>query len=175
MGAINAQILIGQSHSYDGGIINISHSMYLSENGTARWILRSENIYGDKCKEPVIINWVPHINSILEDGLLMIGLFIWKDKELLKLAEKLFKKSLGEFEIINSSVIEDDDLKRLHQRCRSLDIRSKLIITALDGSSVLRELELLEKYKMEVEVCKTVYTRSFNAWENQINVKGSLS
>lgn len=155
MGTATAQIMIGQSHSYDGGIINMSHMAMLSENGVARWTIRSSGWFDDSDVEPMAVSWIPMPDTMLEDGILMIGLLVWKVPELVALAERLFKVPLSEVRVINEEVISKDDLLRLHAKSRSLTLNRKLALTIMYGSTLNSQYDVLGHYHIETEVCRS--------------------
>jgi hypothetical protein len=74
MGTYTAQVLIGTPHPNHGGI-HPTHQLMLSENSRPAWILTSwENTEEEKV-------WIPTIESMLEDGLLMIAFYLLKERE----------------------------------------------------------------------------------------------
>ena len=74
MGTFTAQILVGTPDLYHGGIIP-THYLFLSENDRPAWILE------DKSGSQNVV-WVPTIEDILEDALLMIAVHVCKDSYL---------------------------------------------------------------------------------------------
>lgn len=160
MGAITAQILIGQSHPYEGGLVNLEGALLLTENGVARWSL---NPWG-RAEHFSCHSWIPDPGTMLEDGLLLLGLHVWKDEMLLQFADKAFQKPLNQIEMLTENVISDQDRYRLHERCRSILQGRKLVITVLEGSSIKRQLDVLFQYPFEVEVCVPTYNRTWNVW-----------
>ncbi|WP_121661857.1 hypothetical protein [Metabacillus litoralis] len=74
MGTFTAQLLVGQAHPYEGGICGITHTLQLSENGRPAWVLVSTN--DEKDTKITKITWIPTLEHMLEDALLMIGLYV---------------------------------------------------------------------------------------------------
>ena len=78
MGTYTAQILVGHSHPYHGGI-KPPHILFLSENGRSAWclypILESPQESSKFFENRV---WICDPYTLLEDAMLMIGLFIRK-------------------------------------------------------------------------------------------------
>lgn len=176
MGTFTAQIIVGQSHSYDGGILNISHMLFLSENGAPGWVLSPINIFdygSDRHNEREKV-WIPSAEeNILEDGLLMYSLYVLKDEELTEMAERYLKsEDNNRTELYRD--ISRDDLKKMHERSRNIKSNDKLVINVFEGSYISSQLELLEKFQMEVEVTKTTYIRAHNIWNREVETKGSL-
>jgi hypothetical protein len=176
MGAFTTQILAGHSHTYDGGLINIHHSMYLSENSVARWLLTPFSSNGEPGESPVErLSWIPSPDTILEDGLLLLGLQVWKDEVLLKKAEEVFARPWYEVEMLGPQVIAQEDRLALHQLCRERLTGGKLVFTVMAGSSIMSQLDVLKSYLIEMEVCVSVYSKSCSPWTQQMEAYGSLS
>jgi hypothetical protein len=174
MGTINAQILIGRSHPYHQGIVNISHRMFLSENGSSCWTLRKEDFYGMEQNQSIkAISWIPTLEHMLEDGILMIGLYVWQDPVLINMAEEVFQKPVDQIQNIPDS-IHEADLEKLYERCRQIENSCKLAITVMNDSTINKQLSVLEKYKFETEVCTTVYSRHYSPWSGRLVIEGTL-
>lgn len=155
---MTAQILIGQSHPYEGGLVRVEHTLSLYENGVARWTLCRD---GSTKRQ---ISWIPYPDTILEDGLLLLGLWVWKDERLMSAAREFFKKPLSEVEVLNDKVISEADRLELHRQCRDVLTNQKLVITVLQGSSIERQLSVLGEYRFEIEVCQPTFRRTWNVW-----------
>jgi len=97
MATFTAQILIGQKHSYDGGILNMTHSLYLSENDRPAWLLTPTDIFSEDDERQPNIIWIPTLENMLEDALVMIGLYVFKDKHLFSLANQFFRNPKENF------------------------------------------------------------------------------
>jgi hypothetical protein len=173
MGTFTAQILIGQGHPYHDGI-GPSHYLFLSENSRPAWILVPQNIFdgGQRVVKPKI-TWIPTIENMLEDALLMTALYVWRDEELCNMARRHFKnKRKNRVELYKD--IEPEHLQAMYQRSRSLEIGGKIIVSVFEYSTILNQLKVLEQYKMDMEVCVSKYFRSRSVWDGQIIEKGSL-
>jgi len=169
MGAITSMIHVGRSHPYEGGLINLEYVLSLSENGVARWSLASP-----ATPDASPIGWIPDPDTMLEDGLLLLGLYVWKDEELLAQARRSFLVPLEEVGTLHERTIRTEDRLALHRRCRSALHGRKLAITVLGGSSLLRQLEVLERYSFETEVCVPKFARSWNVWTGSMDRAGEL-
>ncbi|WCK55161.1 hypothetical protein PP175_04015 [Aneurinibacillus sp. Ricciae_BoGa-3] len=144
MATITAHALIGQTHPYDGGVTNVSHQMSLTENSVARWTLSR---IGDTKNA---IRWMPNPQSMLEDGLLMIGLFVVAEPELVAEAERLLGP-LNELEMMPS---DSNILQVLHSRNRQLKPDIKVAFAIYEGSSLMGQYPVLEHYSgWDAEVC----------------------
>jgi len=79
MSAITAQILVGQAHPNLGGI-NPTHYLFLSENSRPVWILVPQNLWElESSINEKKVTWIPTVENLLEDALLMIGIHVLKN------------------------------------------------------------------------------------------------
>ena len=90
MATFTCQILIGKKHSYDSGIINISHTLYLSENSRPALILSPTEEFTANKQVQQKITWIPTLENMLEDALVMIGLYVLKDQQLINWRISIF-------------------------------------------------------------------------------------
>ena len=172
MSVITAQILIGESHPNHGGIYP-THVLYLSEQGEPSWILTEHRVLvADPRKQNPII-WIPTMENMLEDALLMISHHVLKKPEI--------AKAFGENTCIRDKPfirlpeeVDREQLTRLHAINQGLDMRCKLMINLFEGSSVRRHLLVLEKYGMELEVTTPIYSRAHARSRKEMVVRGSL-
>lgn len=172
MSTFTAQILVGFSHRNDGGIIP-SHGIYLSEGSRPAWLIKEIDIWSEGIEKIENVVWIPTLENILQDALLMIGLYILKDEQLIEAAKKYFKKDInGRIELYDD--IELEDLKKLYDICQKLKYEYKIAITIFGSSSIERNLKVLEKYCMDLEVCKPVFTRTFSEWSKKTIINGKL-
>lgn len=173
MGTFTSKILVGQKHSYDGGIINISHTLYLSENSRSAWILTPAAEFNENKQSQQRIVWIPTIENMLEDALVMIGLYVLKDEKLVSLAEQYFQYP-------NKNVIElyDDikpeELEELYKQARAIESSHKIILSVFQGSSILKHLPALKNYQNDIEVCKSIFTKEFSVWNRRFEESGEL-
>jgi len=168
MATNTAFMLIGQNHPNDGGIVNLSHQLLLSENGVARWSLYALE---DDLKK--VVSVIPTPEHMLEDGLLIVGLFALKEAELSQLADELFpgwEANPNQFFARQSR----DRLSSLYELCRKLRLDCKVALTVFAGSSVGGQLKVLEQYRFEVEVCSSIYHKFWSMWTNSWGQEGHL-
>lgn len=174
MGTFTAQILVGQSHTYDSGIINISHTLYLSENSRPAWVLSPTDLFKhDKQPGQKQIIWIPTLEHMLEDALVMAGLYILKDEQLVAMADRFFKDPDKDF-IELYDEIKPEHLQKMYQRARSIESSHKILLSVFQGSSLVSHLPVLENYQNDIEVCQSVYRKEFSAWSRQFEVRGEL-
>lgn len=156
MGTFTAQILVGQKHSYEGGIMNISHMLYLSENSRPAWILTPLHAVTEKEPiQPKRITWIPTVEHMLEDGLLMIALYVVKDRELLKLATEFIKNANKDFIELYQDV-KPENLQKLYKEAKMIMSSHKIIVSVFEGASITNQLSILKDFQNDIEVCKSI-------------------
>ena len=151
MGTMTAQILVGESHPYQGGIIP-SHMLFLSENSRPAWTLKPLLFDQDRANDKKEIVWIPTVDHMLEDALLMIALHIQQDHELIQLAKSLYRNALhARVELYES--FDVSQRMQLYEKCRMLSEYPKIIISVFNESTIKDQLQVLNGYQMESEVC----------------------
>jgi len=172
MGTYTAQILVGHSHPYHGGI-KPSHILFLSENGRSAWclypILESPQESSKFFENRV---WICDPYTLLEDAMLMIGLFIRKNNELIKLAENFNKELLNTQHLEIFSVLSEKQRMSLYQKSKEISwTYLKVSISVFEGSS-LRNISKLKEYNdLEFEVCVSFYLRDYNSFSNTFKIR----
>ncbi len=173
MGTFTAHALVGTPHQHHGGIVP-SHRLYLSENDRLAWILVPESAGdGPASRLGHAVTWVPSLENMLEDALLMIALHVVHDRAVHNAAGPLLARS-HETPLVLYDVIEPEQLLSLYELCRNSRSSYKLVLTVLTGSTIRSQLGVLERYSMDVEVCLPVYSRSHSGWRDSIAVNGTL-
>jgi len=154
MATLTAQILVGESHPNHGGI-NPSHYLFLSENSRPAWILTPENIFSEDQEQDKIV-WIPTLENMLEDALLMIGIYVLQDEGLCELAREYFDDlETDHIELYDD--INEEDRNKLYQQCRKLEHNYKIVITSFDDDRFGTQFKVLEDYAMDVSVCTPKY------------------
>jgi hypothetical protein len=172
MATLTAQILIGTGHPNDDGIQH-THSLFLSEGNRPGWVLLPENMINEQSRQKKKV-WIPaSVDTFLEDGLLMIALFVIKDKAVIKYVKERYKGPLFKLNHVEDLTVED----RLHlyELCRTSKIHYKLIISIFFQSSLQGDLHKLANYDMDVEVLTPVYTRLYSGWTGRQDEQGILT
>lgn len=146
MGSVTAQILIGNGHPNHDGIIPM-HQMFLSENSRPSWTLKTVSEH-----EPELaVTWIPTIEHMLEDGLLMIGLYLIKDEALREMAGDVIAVSDDRpFELQDK--FSEEQRNELYAACCQIK-GCKIVLTVLKGSTIWNQCGILENYGIEVELC----------------------
>jgi len=172
MATLTAQILVGSAHpNHDG--INPTHYVFLWENDRPAWILVHQNIFKEREENVGRITWIPTIENMLEDALLMIAIHVCKNNEVIKLA-KSFSAKIESDSMELCSNLEETHRKRLYEKCRQISDFPKIIISVFRGSTIEKQLSVLEQYKMDVEVCKPIYSRLHSSWTNETRIEGAI-
>ena len=86
MGIFTAQILVGHDHRNHGGIIP-SHAVYWSENSRPAWILDTIDLFSDDIDKKKVC-WIPKVDNMLEDAMLLIGIHVIKDETVIRAEKK---------------------------------------------------------------------------------------
>lgn len=172
MATLTTQILIGRPHPNDGGIIP-SHFLFLSEGNRPAWVLINQNLEQTEQHESSKITWIPTLENMLEDALLMIAVHVCKNSELLDKA-KYFNKKIQTDLIEMYTDLKDTQRKELYLECRGITNYPKLIISTFSNSSIEGQLPILEQYKMDVEVCSVNYSRLYSSLRDDTKIEGSL-
>ena len=156
---ITAQLLIGDRHPEQAGIIP-SHYLFLSENHNYFWILVSENYSDGKNPKSFKVKWDTSEENMLKDAMLMIGLYVIKDKELLnnvhgvdpellKIAKDM-KWPKGEFD---DSRINPARRKELYEKCRSIKNWPRMILSIFGATAFAVHLDELKNCPGMIEIC----------------------
>jgi hypothetical protein len=170
---LTAQILVGSPHpNHDG--INPTHFLFLSENDRPAWMLVQENVFEENRGGAGRITWIPTVEDMLEDALLMIAIHVAKNREVVELARS-FNSRIEMDKVALPSVLEEIQRRRLYLKCRSILDFPKLVISVFRGSTIDKQLSVLEEYKMDVEVCRVGYSRLSSPWASESTTGGSLT
>jgi hypothetical protein len=157
MASITAQILIGVPDQYHDGI-NPTHYLFLSENDRPAWLLREENIFSlEKKIDRKTIVWIPTLENMLEDALLMISIYILKDETILKKVRTIFNNKIP-YRVEAYADFKKGELAKLYDKNKNILEKYgnvKIVITILKGSHIYNRLKALENYKLMVEICKS--------------------
>ncbi len=170
MATMTAQILIGRGHPNDDGI-NTSHCLYLSENSRPALLLIKHDLFASAREKPLV--WIPTLESFIDDAILMIAALVLKDQEIVQMLSTFGVTDLTRVEVYQQ--LQEEQRQTLYQMCRDTLEVPKLIITVFYRSSLRLNLEALAHYKMDIEVCRPVYTQLYSNWTQQVTNKGELT
>lgn len=167
MATTTACLLGGSSHPNHGGIIP-SHQLLLSENDRPAWVLSRL----DGSRDDVVV-WIPTVEDMLEDGLLMAGLLAARDASLTQLASTAFRKPYDQ-RVEMYEDIGEAQRRELYGACRRIGSQTKAVLCVLHGSSVAGQIGILADYAFDVEVCCPVFEREKSAWSGGTSAAGVL-
>lgn len=157
MPGLTAQILI--THPQTENLEFILH-----EHHRPAWILRN----GEQR-----IVWIPTLEHMLEDGLLMIAIYVFKYPEIVQLAQEYFhNEQENRAELYQD--ITSDHLQILYQKNRSRRWECGLIISVFEQAHIFSELPILEAYSMDLEVRAPIFIRHRSDWNGKSHIKGTL-
>jgi len=136
-----AFIIVGNRPHITYGLPNPGYVLVLYENNRPAWELKP--LYPEMGKTSII--WIPTIERMLEDALVMTGVHIVKDKKLRKLAREVFKRPL------DSDIEFYEARERLGElRKVARDVLQKydigLVIIPLKDSTIIHQLDVLKEY-----------------------------
>jgi len=174
MATFTAYLLVGHGHPNDDGIIPIAE-LALSENSRPAWTLRPRREAFQQPSPPIPTQriWIPsHSEHILEDGLLMLALYVWRDNKLRRLARELF--DLKEHHL-NLSVLDAERISALRELARAEEWFGKIALFVLKESYLLNQLEKLADWSIQAEVCTPSWWRIQNQWETTPRIGGNLT
>jgi hypothetical protein len=173
MGTITAQILAGRGHQNHDGIIP-NHYLFLSENDRPAWIMVNQNVYQYPSGNQPRLIWIPTVENMLEDALLMLAIHGVQAPEMVAMYERFVRKKDAE-RIFMYEDFTEVQRAEMYQQNRKADFGScKIVLTILKMSSIERQIPILAEYKMDVEVCAPKYTRLYSQWDRRVRETGSL-
>ena len=154
MASMTAQILIGSPHPFHGGI-NPTHKIYLSENSRPALILTREDIHEQNTKDAFDkATWIPTLENMLDDILLMISYFVLKNESISQELSKIKSKDLRFLEMYED--INEETRLKLYKSNKDIiggykDL--KLVFSIFKGSSLLSATSKIKDYKIDFELC----------------------
>jgi len=157
MATLTAQILIGDAHTYHDGIMP-AHYLFLSENSRPAWILVGQNVFDKTSTDKEKVIWIPTVDRMLEDALLMIAVKVLKDQNILSIAKNIYNDI--DSNRVELYEIDESNRNKLYQECQKIKYPCKLIISVFNGSSIAKQVSVLKNYQVETEVCLSDWLKS---------------
>ena len=151
MATLTAQILIGREHPHHGGI-NPSHYLFLSENSRPAWVLVKQNVSEDQRDRRPRIIWIPTVNHMLEDALIMTAIHIIRDPDLTAFLSEHHPSLLDE-RVELYKVTDESERAGLYAKCHNIPEWPKLCISVFSGTSIMKQLGVVGSYPIRTEVC----------------------
>jgi hypothetical protein len=175
MASHTACMLVGSGHPNHGGI-SANCMLLLSENHRPAWELLpmpGTRLPGRGKPPQNRAVWIPTVEDMLEDGLLMVGLLVHRDPKLVELATSFFKQDYTR-RIEMYDDIDAESRRQLYSACRMIGPEPKVVLTVLNGSTLRGQLPFLKQYRMDLEVCVTIFRREYSVWSEETVVEGDL-
>ena len=160
MSTNTAHFLIGTSHWYHDGI-QPSHHLVLTENSRPALFLANlpqPGIPEDDSNYRHLVTWIPTVDTMMKDALLMVGLRA-KIPELVKLAKETAPGLMKPRAELYG--IDQDALARLHEAAMAASDFPKVVATILEESHLNTQLDDLNKHPCPKEVCVSAGSRNF--------------
>jgi hypothetical protein len=176
MATLTAQILAGIGHPNDDGLLQQA-TLSLYENSRPCWQLdiRSPRPAHSAAKPGSRRIWIPsHPERILEEGLLMLALYVWPQPKLLHQAQDTLGLDL-QHPRQDLTTVDPERLAALCEQARRESGGGKLAIMVLNGSHLRHQLPRLEDWPLDAEVCTPQWWRMHNQWQASPRIGGSLT
>lgn len=162
MGTMTAQILIGKSHPNDGGI-RPEWMVQISENSRPRIILHDNvNYLAKPNRKPVYYEWVPSVESSVEDMLAMIALHVVKHQPLVDMLVRecpyVLENKVEVYEV--PDVVRDS----MYEAVKEVEGWPKLAISVYFRCFLESRLSILEDLDVDFELCRSVRVREKGNW-----------
>jgi len=155
VGIITAFFLIGYRNRLSGeqGGIFPTHWLFLTENNRPALVLVPAGIFddsgGNKKDEKIV--WIPSLENIIEDALLMIAIYDLQDEQVSTMARKHIR-FIEDKRVEVCQDISVENREKLYHACRLINDWRDIILAIQKGSLLLKHLNKLEDYRVEFEL-----------------------
>lgn len=175
-----AQITIGDfPGGWAGPNIGIGPQriLYLLEGSRAAWVLERVVHNSDEDEFTGPVTWVPRgPENLLADALVMIAALVEANGDVQDLiAHRLGAKAASK--LLTAPYVDlpelDGDLFLEIEDAAATAVKSKLVVTVMNGSSLVGQLGLLERCSMIAEVCSASWVRQPDA-DGNLQTGGEL-
>ena len=147
MGTMTAKILVGTEHSFNGETTP-DHCIFLSENSRPGWILSSKDLFEKQNFNEIV--WIPTVEDMIEDAMLMIGIYLLKDNNLITAADNFLKannkysSSIANMQRIDTvyDYFSETQRQKLYDICRNIPNLPKIIVSILEHDSTINNPDL---------------------------------
>ncbi|HYN79465.1 MAG TPA: hypothetical protein VES73_16910 [Lamprocystis sp. (in: g-proteobacteria)] len=160
MATLTAQMLAGIGHPNDDGLL-LHATLGLYENSRPCWQLDIRTDRPNHSAAPPAPRriWIPsHPERILEEGLLMLALYVWRQPAVRQQARIPLGLDLrGPRQDLTT--LDPADLAALCETARGLPCPGKLALMVLNGSYLRQQLPRLEQWPLQAEVCTPQWWR----------------
>jgi hypothetical protein len=145
MATTTAVAVIGQSRPHTNGI-DPAYILFLTES--SRPALQLFKICGDGLRR--VATWIPTVDNMIEDLVLMAGAFTGAQPELPDTLHAMIGASLERVEMYT---LGDGHRAELYKLSKKSPFRSKMVLTILEESSLVRQSGRICCYQMDCELC----------------------
>ena len=155
VGIITAFFLIGYINRLSGeqGGIFPTHWLFLTENNRPALVLVPAGIFddsgGNKKDEKIV--WIPSLENIMEDALLMIAIYDLQDEQVSTMARKHIR-FIEDKRVEVCQDISVENREKLYHACRLINYWRDIVLAIQKGSLLLKHLNKLEDYRAEFEL-----------------------
>lgn len=149
MGSYTGHIFIGKTDDFHGGIIP-QFTLQLWENSTPRLIL--SRVAG-KGKRGKLALWVPTVDHMIDDVMLMIGLYVEQNETLVKYFQRVIPQHVSMEDLEIWRHVTDEIRQSLYAVCQQILFRNYVVFSLLNGCHLSLQLDHLAQYKLNGEVC----------------------
>lgn len=172
MSACTCYAMIGRA-SREGEGLRATHTIRLIEGSQPAWKLEIPALL-EEGKPAREIMWIPSLEHMFEDLIVMFGIHLIKTPELLDVAAEAGVDLMGNRVTING--LPDELRKALYAAARAVDGDFKLALMIFEGSHLYRPraLSVLKEFVMDVEICRMTYKRVRTAWSDSVCEEGAL-
>lgn len=119
------------------------------------------------------VTWIPTAENMLEDGLVMVGIHVLQDPQMVRMAEQFGLSRKSDLEAYQD--LDADVREMLYKASRQIQTRYKVVLTVFGDSSIAEQLSVLERHSMDIEVCVPQFLRESSPHGGATYVSGSLN
>ena len=165
MSTVTAHALIGKAHPNHGGI-SPTHVIYLNENFRPVLTLMDQDLPPRHRRSIESAVWIPSVDHMLEDLILMAGLFVIRDPELCLSATPTLKTN-GVQPVWMNKIGDAESFEPLYALGRKIHTDHKIQLVVSKDSTLYSQLPILNEYQIDVEIYTPVYQREFSQWDGR--------
>lgn len=149
MSKLTAQILVGTNSSQTHEFWP-THALYLLEGQLVEWVLVPFSLDSSRTISPIsTIVWLPSEDSVFEDALLMVGLYV----EHLQLLTGVTETFCPEHPIDLKTDLKPEQLKALRQINRNCEHPTHVKLTVFSETAFWEQYPIVKQYHWDLEMC----------------------
>lgn len=183
MSTCTSELIFGKAHQNDSGI-GFNHRLTIYEGDRPMLVFEKKPSLNDG--GVLVDRWIPHVDRMVEDCMVMIAGYGAGDYKVLDLIDEM-KQGFNQNEIIELNRVDVGLMGRLYEASRqSFELkvkktkhsisadRWKVTACVFKDSSLVHSLDKFIEYDIDIEVCRSVFQSEYSAWNQKINVWGEL-